>query len=118
MIGRVAVALVLALLVATGCSPEGHRAELVYGVTAQDGGAPDPQVLGLTVTELDLRLGEAGYERRAVAAMGPDRIRVVMPEIVADRMDEVRKALETGQPLQVELKLIKGPGAAAGSTGD
>ena len=96
----------LALLVAAACSPEQPRAELLYRLSNEDGGKVTDGMTRRMITEFDLRLLEAGYDRRYVAAMEDGRLRVVLPENVAHRMDDVRRVLEQGKPLPVRIELV------------
>jgi hypothetical protein len=97
--------LALALLLPVACTAEAHQGELIYRALGKDGKAAADGDLRSTVTELDLRLEEAGYERRTVVAMGPGRIRVVLPESVVGQIPKIRKLLERPDGLAVTLEL-------------
>ncbi len=89
-----------------GCAPDTSRAELIYRVTALDGSAPTEEDMLRAISRLDVRLLEAGYDRRDVLALAPDRLRVVLPERVADRMAEIRTILEAPEGLPVRLTVL------------
>jgi len=87
------------------CSGEVHEGELIYGVTALDGSPAATRDIEATVTELDLRLAEAGYLRRTVVQLGPGRIRVVLPENDVGEIPKIRKVLENPAGLRLALEL-------------
>jgi len=85
------------------CAPDTSRAELIYRVTSLSGGPPSEEEMLRARSLLDVRLLEAGYDSNDVSPLPPDRLRVVLPERVADRMDEVRRVLEAPEGLPVRL---------------
>lgn len=102
--------LALALVLPVACTAEAHRGELIYRALGKDGKAANAGEVNSTVTELDLRLGEAGYERRSVAALGAGRIRVVLPESVVGQIPKIRTLLERADGLVVTLELERSGG--------
>ncbi len=90
-----------------GCADTSMQGELEYVVTSPSGEAVSERDLQHTVTTLDNRLGEAGVERKDVAALGPGRIRVVLPESIVSRLPELRKVLEDPEGLRVELQRVE-----------
>lgn len=102
----VAVLVVAALLGGTSCSAETNRAEIVYRVTAEDGGPPADAALRGTISEMSLRLEEGGYPRHEVLPMGIDRIRVVLPENAAGELASIHELLEKPDGLVVRLEAV------------
>ncbi len=105
----VALALAAGLVLAGSCGPEVHKSELVYVVRGPDGAPLDGSAVDRVAGTLDVMLLEAGYERRSVLKMGPDRVRVVLPENVAHELPKVRKLLESYGDGGVSLELVERP---------
>ena len=95
-----------ALTLVAGCTPAGPdtSAELVYRVRTTDGEAPGKDALATVRKRLDARVAEFGVERRDVALLGDGRVRIVLPERLAPRMDEVRAFLEATPGLDAALE--------------
>jgi len=100
-----AAALVAVLL--AGCAPEVTATEVVYRVRSLDGAAPTEADMTAARGRLEVRLLGAGYERNDVSIMGPDRVRVVLPENVAAKMPEIRALLEDPDDLPVRIEAVE-----------
>ena len=90
-------------LFASGCAPEASSTVIVYRVTSLDGNAPSEEEMMNARSRLDVRLLGAGFDRYDVSRFGDGRLRVVLPERVSGRMEEVRRVLEDPDGLPVQL---------------
>ena len=58
-------------------------------------------------TKLELRLGDAGLEKKAAGVVPPDTIRVVIPESEVGRLEELRQILEDPAEMPVRLEFVR-----------
>ncbi len=103
----VACAAAALVALAAGCGAAGQQGVLLYRARLPDGTAPSEAQLRNTATKLDIRLGEAGIERRDVAVIPPDRVRVVLPESMVSRIPELRAVLERAEGLPTVPELLR-----------
>ena len=103
---HLAAALLLAAL-AAACGGPRMEGELLYRAEALGGGPPARADLDAAAMRLDRRLLEEKLTQRDVSAIPPDRIRVVLPESAAGRVDALRARLEDPEGLPVRLTLLR-----------
>jgi len=100
-------ALILLAGLAAACGGKAQEGVLTYRATMPDGSVPEYRLLDRVTTKLELRLEEAGLERKSAGVVPPDTIRVVIPESEVGRLDELRKVLEDPEELPVHLELLR-----------
>ena len=104
---RLATLLLLAVAaLAAGCGAKKQEGLLVYRAALPEGGDPPYELLERVTTKIELRLGEAGLERKSVGAQPPNILRVVIPESEVGRIPELREALENDPELPVTLTFV------------
>ncbi len=89
------------------CGMDDDQGELIYRVTTPEGAVADKEDIRITVNRLDTALTKAGYKRKDVHALGPGKIRVVLPENVVPKLAEIRALLEQETELTTTLTLAK-----------
>jgi len=99
--------LVLVLFALGACNARTQEGVLVYKATLPDGGVPAYEVLERVTTKLELRLGDAGLERRSAGVVPPDTIRVVIPENAVPRLAELRRVIEDPDEMPVRLEFLR-----------
>lgn len=97
----------LLLLVAAACGAKAQEGVLTYRATMPDGSVPEFKLLDRVSTKIELRLGDAGLERRSAGVVPPDTIRVVIPESAVGRLDELRRVIEDPEEMPVRLTFLR-----------
>jgi len=97
----------IAALCLGACGAKAQQGVLIYKATMPDGSVPEYKLLDRVTTKLELRLMDAGLEKRAAGVVPPDTIRVVIPESAVGRIDELRKVLEDPAELPVRLEFLR-----------
>jgi hypothetical protein len=96
-----------AALLLAACGAKAQEGVLIYKATMPDGSVPEFKLLDRVTTKLELRLGDAGLERKSAGVVPPDTIRVVIPESAVGRLDELRQVLEDPAEMPVHLELVR-----------
>jgi hypothetical protein len=94
-------------LLLSACGAKAQEGVLVYKATMPDGSVPEYKLLDRVTTKLELRLTDAGLQRKSAGVVPPDTIRVIIPESAVGRIDELRAVLEDPAELPVRLEFLR-----------
>lgn len=101
------IVLLAAALAAAACGAKAQEGVLTYKATMPDGSVPEFKLLDRVSTKIELRLGDAGLERKSAGVVPPDTIRVVIPESAVGRLEELRRVIEDPDEMPVRLTFVR-----------